>query len=108
MQVIRSFSIKKANLKASSNSADDASPTLWQCAGAFNNIISEEPLEIWLKQQHAVAATSAPEHSSEKFTAHTERLMTTMRSPGDDINLVRGWLHTRGLLTDAGRFHKEL
>ncbi|WP_368361789.1 formate dehydrogenase accessory sulfurtransferase FdhD [Paraglaciecola mesophila] len=50
-----------------------------------DHIVSEEPLEIWLK--HPL-----------KHAGKAGLLLTTMRSPGDDIALVYGWLHTSGLL----------
>lgn len=51
-------------------------------------LVVEEPLEIWLRQYE--------EGSEPKL----ERLATTMRTPGDDLALVRGWMVTSGLLTD--------
>ncbi|WP_158769269.1 formate dehydrogenase accessory sulfurtransferase FdhD [Paraglaciecola sp. L1A13] len=53
-----------------------------------DNIASEEPLEIWIK--HPL-----------KNNAKANLLLTTMRSPGDDIALVRGWLHTSGLIENS-------
>ncbi|MDO6558121.1 formate dehydrogenase accessory sulfurtransferase FdhD [Paraglaciecola chathamensis] len=50
-----------------------------------DQVASEEPLEIWLK--HPL-----------KQAGKASLLLTTMRSPGDDIALVKGWLHTSGLL----------
>lgn len=47
----------------------------------------EEPLEIWLRTY------SAAGHSE------VRRLITTMRTPGDDEALVRGWLHTAAHLS---------
>ncbi|ABG41355.1 formate dehydrogenase, subunit FdhD [Paraglaciecola sp. T6c] len=56
---------------------------------AIDDIIaSEEPLEIWLK--HPL-----------KQGGNASLLLTTMRSPGDDTALVRGWLHTSGLLANS-------
>ena len=49
-----------------------------------DQVASEEPLEIWLK--HPL-----------KQAGKASLLLTTMRSPGDDIALVKGWLHTSGL-----------
>ena len=53
-----------------------------------DNIASEEPLEIWIK--HPL-----------KNNAKANLLLTTMRSPGDDIALVTGWLHTSGLIENS-------
>tara|TARA_R110002012_G_scaffold137213_2_gene292008 strand:+ start:350 stop:1360 length:1011 start_codon:yes stop_codon:yes gene_type:complete len=53
-----------------------------------DTIASEEPLEIWLK--HPL-----------KQRGNASLLLTTMRSPGDDIALVIGWLHTSGLLANS-------
>ncbi len=46
----------------------------------------EEPLEIWL---------SAHPKASPKL------LFTTMRTPGDDLNLLRGWLYSSGAIQDT-------
>ena len=43
-----------------------------------DTIASEEPLEIWLK--HPL-----------KQCGNASLLLTTMRSPGDDVALVTGW-----------------
>jgi FdhD protein len=102
LQAIRSFPISKAKLKINSKSAQDSPAAEWQIADVSDHIISEEPLEIWLKQHFASAPTLSANNFTEKITTNTKLLMTTMRSPGDDINLVRGWLHTSGLLTDSG------
>jgi FdhD protein len=57
-----------------------------QCAKS-DPVAVEEPLEIWLKQ---------PKGADD---SDTRLLITTMRTPGDDINLVRGWLFSSGLLS---------
>ncbi|MBL4631824.1 MAG: formate dehydrogenase accessory sulfurtransferase FdhD [Paraglaciecola sp.] len=49
-------------------------------------VVTEEPLEIWL---------------SAHPTAASKLLFTTMRTPGDDINLVRGWLYSSGAVQDS-------
>ena len=49
-------------------------------------VVVEEPLEIWLS-----AHPKAP----------PELLFTTMRTPGDDLNLVRGWLYSSGAIQDT-------
>lgn len=81
MHAVKKFLISKAKIEQSQNLA--TSP--WRINQCEDDIVSEEPLEIWLKRQTSPATKP-------------ERLMITMRSPGDDINLVRGWLHTSGLL----------
>jgi len=48
-------------------------------------VITEEPLEIWL----SVYPKASP-----------VLLFTTMRTPGDDLNLVRGWLYSIGAIQD--------
>ena len=48
-------------------------------------VITEEPLEIWV---------------SAHPTASPKLLFTTMRTPGDDLNLVRGWLYSSGAIQD--------
>ncbi|MBU3016901.1 formate dehydrogenase accessory sulfurtransferase FdhD [Paraglaciecola agarilytica] len=53
-----------------------------------DTIASEEPLEIWLK--HPL-----------KQGGNASLLLTTMRSPGDDVALVTGWLHSSGLLANS-------
>ncbi|MEH6709874.1 MAG: formate dehydrogenase accessory sulfurtransferase FdhD [Paraglaciecola polaris] len=57
-----------------------------------DQVVSEEPLEIWLKHPLRNAAKAS-------------LLLTTMRSPGDDIALVRGWLHTSGLIENGADIH---
>lgn len=51
-------------------------------------VVVEEPLEIWVRYSESGHAFSSPAIIS-----------TTMRTPGDDLNLVRGWLYT---LADVG------
>jgi FdhD protein len=48
-------------------------------------VVTEEPLEIWLS-------------THPKTTP--ELLFTTMRTPGDDLNLVKGWLYSSGAIDD--------
>lgn len=48
-------------------------------------VVTEEPLEIWLSA-HPKAAPVL--------------LFTTMRTPGDDLNLVTGWLYSSGAIED--------
>ena len=54
--------------------------------GESDEVAIEEPLEIWLKQY-----TSAQQ-------SRVELLSTTMRTPGCDIELVKGWLFTTGMI----------
>jgi FdhD protein len=49
-------------------------------------VVTEEPLEIWL----SVHPNTPP-----------ELLFTTMRTPGDDLNLVKGWLYSSGAIQDT-------
>jgi FdhD protein len=65
-----------------------ALPKSYERQPVDDQVASEEPLEIWLK--HPL-----------KEAGKASLLLTTMRSPGDDIALVIGWLHTSGLLVDA-------
>lgn len=81
MQAVKTFLISKAKI----TQIKDLAESPWQITQCEDDIVSEEPLEIWLKQQTSPATKP-------------ERLLITMRSPGDDINMVRGWLHTSGLL----------
>ncbi|MEP4891609.1 MAG: formate dehydrogenase accessory sulfurtransferase FdhD [Aliiglaciecola sp.] len=55
-------------------------------------IASEQPLEIWLKYYNSPNQT-------DKLYLHS-----TMRTPGDDINLVKGWLHSVDLLSVSDIF----
>lgn len=84
MQAVKTFLVNKVKKSKPSNVLLPE----WQVEYCSDSIVAEEPLEIWLKQQSS--SSSKP-----------ERLMTTMRSPGDDINLVAGWLHTSGLVGQA-------
>lgn len=56
------------------------------CRRKADLLVVEEPLEIWLQQYTSSGQT------------RLERLATTMRTPGDDQALVRGWVITSGLL----------
>jgi FdhD protein len=49
-------------------------------------VVTEEPLEIWL----SVHPNTPP-----------ELLFTTMRTPGDNLNLVKGWLYSSGAIQDT-------
>jgi FdhD protein len=62
---------------------------LWESAPVIDNIIAEEPLEVWVRilANPAQASTMTP-----------KPLLTLMRTPGDDINLVKGWLLTSGVI----------
>tara|TARA_R110002153_G_scaffold250008_1_gene406589 strand:+ start:1587 stop:2450 length:864 start_codon:yes stop_codon:yes gene_type:complete len=55
-------------------------------------VVIEEPLEIWLSA-----------YSSSQSKATPELLFTTMRTPGDDLNLVRGWLYSSGAIQDFSK-----
>lgn len=78
MKPIKSYSI----VKITHSSKLGASHERFECQ---DHIVTEEPLEIWL---------STPTKTS------PELLFTTMRTPGDDLNLVRGWLHSSGAIQD--------
>jgi FdhD protein len=64
----------------------------WSIHSLNDHIISEEPLEIWFKIL-----------SSNPNTA--QRLSTLMRTPGDDVNLVKGWLYTSGVIDTFSQIH---
>ena len=51
-----------------------------------DEIAVEEPLEVWIKYIDSAVITAADQYQ-------TVHLITTMRTPGNDIELVRGWLH---------------
>jgi FdhD protein len=84
LQAVKKFIISKAKIEQAQNSESSN----WKLAQCEDAVVSEEPLEIWLKQQ--TSPQSKP-----------VRLMITMRSPGDDINMVTGWLYTSGLVISS-------
>lgn len=51
-----------------------------------DEIAIEEPLEVWVKHIDSAATKDAAQYQS-------VHLITTMRTPGSDIELVRGWMH---------------
>lgn len=57
-----------------------------------DSVAVEEPLEVWIKLFHSGQQ------------AHVQHLMTTMRTPGHDLELVRGWLHAINLI-DGEQIH---
>jgi FdhD protein len=59
--------------------------TTAECIEGNDLVVTEEPLEIWM--------SSYP-------NASAELLFTTMRTPGDDLNLVCGWLYSSGAISD--------
>jgi FdhD protein len=65
----------------------------WLAEHIDDAVIVEEPLDIWLKQTRIL---------DQQTSTSTDRLFTTMRTPGDDINLIKGWLLTSGALSDLG------
>lgn len=59
-------------------------------------VVIEEPLEIWL--------SSYSSSSGDSYSKSSPKLLfTTMRTPGDDLNLVRGWLYSSGALQDVSK-----
>ena len=64
----------------------------WLAHSIVDHIISEEPLEIWLKVLSAEAMPAS-------------LLLTLMRTPGDDLNLVTGWLYTSGIIESFASIH---
>ena len=72
-------------VKISQSSEQGATPERIECDDV---VVVEEPLEIWL---------------SAHFNASPELLLTTMRTPGDDLNLVRGWLYSSGAIQDPSK-----
>ena len=79
MRSIKQYSV----VKVSYSSDLGGTPERLRCDDV---IVTEEPLEIWL----AAHPNSPP-----------ELLFTTMRTPGDDLNLVRGWLYSSGAIQDT-------
>jgi FdhD protein len=78
LQSIKQYSVIKISSASELGTTHDRSE--------YNDlVIIEEPLEIWLS-----AHPKAP----------AELLFTTMRTPGDDLNLVRGWLYSSGAIQD--------
>jgi FdhD protein len=71
--------------------ANAGAQSRWLAEIIDDEVIVEEPLEIWLKQTHIL---------DQQTSTTTDRLFTTMRTPGDDINLIKGWLLTSGALSD--------
>jgi FdhD protein len=78
LQSIKQYSV----VKIFQSSELDTNPERIQCDDL---VVTEEPLEIWL---------SADPKTPPKL------LFTTMRTPGDDLNLVRGWLYSSGVVQD--------
>ncbi|KXI27325.1 hypothetical protein AX660_21610 [Paraglaciecola hydrolytica] len=62
---------------------------MWQSDSVQDCVIAEEPLEVWLQIQTA---------SANNNSMKAQPLLTLMRTPGDDINLVTGWLLTSGTI----------
>jgi FdhD protein len=78
LQSIKQYSV----VKISHSGELGAIPEIIACNDV---VVTEEPLEIWLS-----AAPNLP----------SKLLLTTMRTPGDDLNLVRGWLYSSGAIGD--------
>jgi len=60
----------------------------WQSIPVQDSVIAEEPLEVWLQ---ILSASPMP-------SMEAKALLTLMRTPGDDINLVTGWLLSSGTI----------
>lgn len=67
-----------------------SSQSVWESSVIDDFVIVEEPLEIWL-----IVLPSALGDSTQR---PLKPLLTMMRTPGDDINLVTGWLLSSGLI----------
>jgi FdhD protein len=78
LQSIKQYSV----VKIFQSSELGSNPERTQCDDV---VVTEEPLEVWLS-----AHPKTP----------PELLFTTMRTPGDDLNLVRGWLYSSGAIQD--------
>jgi FdhD protein len=77
-------SIKQYSVVKISHSCDlNTPPERFKCNDV---VVTEEPLEIWLS-----AHPNTP----------PELLFTTMRTLGDDLNLVKGWLYSSGAIQDT-------
>jgi FdhD protein len=72
-------------VKISHSSEQGVTPKRIECDDL---VVVEEPLEIWL----STCSKTSP-----------ELLFTTMRTPGDDLNLVRGWLYSSGAIQDPSK-----
>jgi len=79
LQSIKQYSV----VKISQSCKQGATPEQVECNDV---VVTEEPLEIWLS-----ADPKSP----------AELLFTTMRTPGDDLNLVTGWLYSSGAIQDT-------
>lgn len=85
MQSIESFPIRQYRL---------GSELSWHAHTAVDTVVCEEPLEIWLK------ILTKPKQIAQVRAAQVDSkpIVTIMRTPGDDINLVTGWLLTSGMV----------
>jgi FdhD protein len=78
LQSIKQYSV----VKISHSNELGSTPVRIECNDV---VVVEEPLEIWVS-----AHPQAP----------PVLLFTTMRTPGEDLNLVRGWLYSSGAIQD--------
>lgn len=87
MSGLTSFNIHKIKIEPgdSHSQTSGGGAVDYRVVPCVDTIASEEPLEVWLKLQ--LPGDCRP-----------TKLITTMRSPGDDLNLVRGWLHTSAVV----------
>lgn len=81
MQSIKRYPV----VKISHSSEQGATPERIECNDL---VVVEEPLEIWLSSYSQVSPVL---------------LFTIMRTPGDDLNLVRGWLYSSGAIQDPAK-----
>ncbi|MEP1445495.1 MAG: formate dehydrogenase accessory sulfurtransferase FdhD [Paraglaciecola sp.] len=89
MQTIKSYSV--VNIGASSEAVSAT-----QSVECEDLVVVEEPLEIWF-------SCYSRSSSGSYLKTSPELLFTTMRTPGDDINLVKGWLYSSGAIQDFSK-----
>ena len=66
-----------------------SSDTQWTTEPRLDKVISEEPLEVWIQLL---------DNTARQTKQAALPVLTLMRTPGDDINLVTGWLLSSGLI----------
>ena len=73
-----------------------SSDTQWTAESRLDKVICEEPLEVWIQSHTATPGQNKP---------LAQPVLTLMRTPGDDINLVRGWLLSSGLIDSPAQIY---